>query len=285
MAKIFCKYPNKGNQLGGKKMKKLDREITKEDGTKVEFYVRKPTNGDLTKAEKVRVKSWSKFKSDPDIMSKIQLNRYLEERGIWDSAKEKQKKSLEKKLGELQDSLSRPGKKKVKLSEARKIAIELRKKRIEYRDLISEKIELESNTTESLADNARFDFLVTRCSFYKDEDKKVYNSVEDYENDSSDFSFMAAAALGQLIYGLSDSFEASLPENEFLIKQNLLEEKTLALIDFDGNYVDEDFNIVLTKEEANSPAPKVDYENDLRPKTRAKKTTKKTTRTKQTTES
>lgn len=262
-------------------MKRIEREIIKEDGSKVEIYVRKPTNGELTRAEKVRVKNWSKFKSDPDIMSKVQLNRYLEDRGIWDKGKEKEKADLEKVIGELQDRLTRPGKKKVKLSEARNTAIELRKKRIEYRELISEKIELESNTTESLADNARFDYLVTCCTFYKDGDEKVYNSVGDYENDSTDTAFTAAAALGQLLYNLTDSFEASLPENEFLLKQNLAEEKSLALIDFDGNYVDEDFNVVLTKEEANAKLPDIEYENDLRPSSKAP--ARKTTRTKKST--
>ena len=270
-------------------MKRLDREVIKEDGTKVEIYVRKPTNGELTRAEKVRAKSWSKFKSDPDIMSKVQLKRYLEERKIWDKDKQKESLALEKSINALQDKLIRPGKRKVKLSEARSIAIELRKKRVEYRDLLSEKIELESNTTESLADNARFDFLVTCCTFYKDTNEKVYNSVGDYENDSTDTAFTAAAALGQLMYNLTDSFEATLPENDFLIKQKLADGESLALIDFDGNYVDEDFNVILKKEELNAEAPKVQYENDLRPATKkapAKKApTKKTTRTKSTTDS
>jgi len=265
-------------------MKRLEREIMKEDGSKVEIYVRKPTNGELTRAEKVRVKSWSKFKSDPDIMSKVQLNRYLQERGIWDKQKEKEKTDLEKTVADLQDKLNRPGKKKVKLSEARDTAIELRRKRVEYRDLISEKIELESNTTESLADNARFDFLVTCCTFYKDGDEKVYNSIGDYENDSTDIAFTAAAALGQLLYNLTDSFEATLPENEFLINQKLADGENLALIDFDGNYVDEDFNVILKKEELNAKAPVIQYENDLRPATK-KSPARKTTKTKSTPDS
>jgi len=265
-------------------MKKLEREVINEDGTKVDIYVRKPTNGELTRAEKVRVKQWSKFKSDPDIMSKIQLNRYLEERGIWDKQKEKEKSELEKSIADLQDTLNRPGKKRVKLSQARNTAIELRKKRVEYRDLISEKIELESNTTESLADNARFDYLVTCCTFYKDNDEKVYNSLGDYEGDSTDTAFTAAAALGQLLYNLNDSFEASLPENEFLVNQKLADKENLALIDFDGNYVDEDFNVILKKEELNAKAPKIDYENDLRPAAK-KPPTRKTTKTKSTPDS
>lgn len=265
-------------------MKKLEREVTKEDGTKVEIYVRKPTNGELTRAEKVRVKQWSKFKSDPDIMSKVQLKRYLEDRKIWDKTKQNESSALEKSISELQDKLSRPGKRKVKLSEARNIAIELRKKRVEYRDLISEKIELESNTTESLADNARFDYLVTCCTFYKDGDEKVYNSLGDYENDSTDTAFSAASALGQLLYNLDDSFESSLPENQFLVDQKLADKENLALVDFDGNYVDEDFNVILKKEDLNSKAPKIDYENDLRPATK-KPPARKTTKTKSTPDS
>ncbi len=265
-------------------MKRLEREVSKEDGTKLEIYVRKPTNGELTRAEKVRVKQWSKFKSDPDIMSKVQLKRYLEDREIWDINKQKESATLEKSIAKLQDKLSRPGKRKVKLSEARDIAIELRKKRVEYRDLISEKIELESNTTESLADNARFDYLVTCCTFYKDGDEKVYNSLGDYESDSTDTAFVAASALGQLLYNLNDSFEASLPENEFLVNQKLADKENLALIDFDGNYVDEDFNVILKKEELNSKAPKIDYENDLRPATK-KSPARKTTKTKSTPDS
>ncbi len=265
-------------------MKRLEREVSKEDGTKLEIYVRKPTNGELTRAEKVRVKQWSKFKSDPDIMSKVQLKRYLEDREIWDVNKQKESAALEKSIAKLQDKLSRPGKRKVKLSEARDIAIELRKKRVEYRDLISEKIELESNTTESLADNARFDYLVTCCTFYKDSDEKVYNSLGDYESDSTDTAFVAASALGQLLYNLNDSFEASLPENEFLVDQKLADKENLALIDFDGNYVDEDFNVILKKEELNSKAPKIDYENDLRPATK-KSPARKTTKTKSTPDS
>lgn len=107
----------------------------------------------------------------------------------------------------------------------------------------------------------------------------MYNSIGDYEADSTDTAFTAAAALGQLLYNLTDSFEASLPENEFLVKQNLAEQGSLALIDFDGNYVDEDFNVVLTKEELNAKVPEVEYENDLRPATK-KSPPRKTTRTK-----
>ena len=94
----------------------------------------------------------------------------------------------------------------------------------------------------------------------------------------------AASALGQLLYNLNDSFEASLPENEFLVNQKLADKENLALIDFDGNYVDEDFNVILKKEELNSKAPKIDYENDLRPAAK-KAPARKTTKTKSTPDS
>lgn len=58
----------------------------------------------------------------------------------------------------------------------------------------------------------------------------MYNSLGDYEGDSTDTAFTAAAALGQLLYNLNDSFEASLPENEFLVNQKLADKKTLHLL-------------------------------------------------------
>ena len=46
--------------------------------------------------------------------------------------------------------------KKLKLSDAKELAIKMRIARAELRDLISERISLEQNTAESLSDNARF---------------------------------------------------------------------------------------------------------------------------------
>ena len=65
------------------------------------------------------------------------------------------------------------------------------------RQLISEKIALEANTAEGLADNAKFNFLVANCTFDAG-GQKVYKSLDDYDENSDDeVAFAAAATLGQ----------------------------------------------------------------------------------------
>ena len=131
----------------------------------------------------------------------------------------------------------------MKLSQAKDIAFEMRKKRLELRDLLAQKIELEGNTAESLSENAKFDYLVANCTFYED-GKNVYNSVEEYNDKSEDpIAFSAAATLAALMYSLDKDFEEKLPENQFLIKANLVNDD-LALVNKDGNRVDTEGRLI-----------------------------------------
>ena len=131
----------------------------------------------------------------------------------------------------------------MKLSQAKDIAFEMRKKRLKLRDLLASKIELEGNTAESLSENAKFDYLVANCTFYED-GKNVYNSVEEYNDKSEDpIAFSAAATLAALMYSLDKDFEEKLPENQFLIKANLVNDD-LALVNKDGNRVDTEGRLI-----------------------------------------
>ena len=170
----------------------------------------------------------------------------------------------------------------------------MKKLRIELRNLISERLSLEENTAEALSDNARFDYFVAHCTFYKDSDKRVYNSVEDYNSKSSDaIAFTAASMLGNILYNLDSDFEKNLPENKWLSTFNLSDDKG-NLVNSDGQQVDSegrvinelghfldekgnrvDANGVPLDEDGNYLL--VDYENDLEPP--KKKTTRKKTTT------
>ncbi|MEK9738979.1 MAG: hypothetical protein VW438_04525, partial [Euryarchaeota archaeon] len=180
------------------------------------------------------------------------------------------------------------------VSEGKELALEMKKLRIELRNLISERLSLEENTAEALSDNARFDYFVAHCTFYKDSDKRVYNSVEDYNSKSSDtIAFTAASMLGNILYNLDSDFEKNLPENKWLSTFNLSDDKG-NLVNSDGQQVDSegrtinelghfiddkgnrvDANGVPLDEDGNYLL--VDYENDLEPP--KKKTTRKKTTT------
>lgn len=222
------------------KVKVGDNEIT--------ICVVKPTNAVVREADTLRTKVWHNCLTD-GIPTRKQVVELLRDRGEWDDEKEKKEELLTIQLTQLEKDLAlgRGGKRKPKVSEGRDIAIEIRKVRLELRDLISERISLEDNSAENLADNARFDYLVAHCTYY-DNGQRVYKSFDEYNNKSADdLAFAAAGLLGKMLYNLDSNFEKNLPENKFLSTYGLVNDD-LALIDpnegftvdLDGRRIDEE---------------------------------------------
>lgn len=205
----------------------------------LKFVVKKPGNQVLSSAQRVSAKAWTDCVRD-GIMTKKELTKFMKDHDIWNDEKEKEEKAKVKEINEYEKQLYlQNGKaKKLKLSEAKEIAIKMRIARAELRDLIAERISLEQNTAESLSDNARFDYLVSQCTFDETGNKKVYNSLDDYLSKSDDeVAFAAASALAQLMYSIDKDVEANLPENRFLQKFKFVNDD-LSLVDGDGNRVD-----------------------------------------------
>lgn len=248
----------------------------------IEIYVQRPNNDVIKLAERYKSKVWNQCIQD-DILTKKELAVLMRKRGIWDEAKDKEEEEITQEIIRLEKELyqGKDGKSKPKLSEGRDIAIQIRRKRIELRELITEKITLEENTADNLAENARFDFLVAHCTFYKD-GTRVYKDFDEYNKKSADeVAFAAANLLGKMLYNLDNNFEKNLPENKFLTKFGLVNEDLSLVdpkdpnqlidtrgkrIDENGYYIDEDGNRIdrdgnkLTSE---GNYELVDYENDL----------------------
>jgi len=272
-----------------------EQEVTLENGEKVTIFVKKPANNVISAADMRRAKVWNDCIQN-DILTKKELSKVMEKRGIWSKKQSEEEDDINQKMADLEKQLFR-GKdgKKPKVSEGRDIALKMRQLRMDLRNLISERISLEENTAESLADNARFDYFVAECTFYKDSGKRVYNNLEDYNAKSSDaIAFAAASMLGDVLYNLDTSFESNLPENKWLKAFNLVDDK-LALVNNDGDnvsttgqvindqghYINEDGQRVDVDGfplDDDGTYVMVDYENDLEPvkkKTTRRKTTKK----------
>jgi hypothetical protein len=98
---------------------------------------------------------------------------------------------------------------------------------------------MEENTAEAIAENARFDFLVSECVFNED-GTRVYKDIDDYNQRSADnVAFLGAANLAQLLYQYDSKFEEGLPENLWLKQFGLINDK-MELVDESGQLVDED---------------------------------------------
>ncbi len=206
------------------------------DGKEVGIYVAKPTNRVNREADIFRTKTWTQCAKE-GIPTKKQLEKILRDNGSWDDKKVLSETELGLEIARLERKLYRgDGKgKKPKLSEGRELAITIRQKRFELRELISEKIQLEEMSAENLADNAKFDFLVAHCTFYAD-GTRVYPSFEDYNNKNADtLAFAAAGLLAKMMYNLDADFEKQLPENKFLTKYKLVNDD-LSLIDPEDGY-------------------------------------------------
>ena len=275
--------------------KKVERKVEVGEGDskeEIDIFIQQPNNDILKRAERYKSKVWNEAIQD-GVLTKKELTNVLKERGVWSDEKSEEEKAVTASLVALEKKLYHgDGKKKPKLSEGRDIAVEIRKKRMELRTLLIDKIELEENTADSLADNARFDYLVAYCTFFKN-GSPVYKDFADYDSRSADeVAFAAASALSQMLYNLDSSFEKKLPENQFLLKYELVNDSLSLInpnnpdqlidtegrrIDKEGYYLDEDGSRI--DKEGNPVGDDgnykmIDYENDLvspKPKTKAKK--------------
>jgi hypothetical protein len=233
----FSQYTGAINMLKEKekivdvKVKNGDKEET------VKIVVKKPSSGIISQAQRVASKAWTECVRD-EIMTKKELEKFMKSHDIWNEDKESEQKKITQEINDLERQLFIGTKgKRLSKSEGKKIAIQMRIKRNELRDLISERMALEQNTAESISDNVRFDFLVANCT-YNENGQKVYKDIDDYaDNSDSEIAFAAATALAQMMYSIDKDFEARLPENKFLKMFNFVNDD-LTLVNNDGNMVD-----------------------------------------------
>jgi len=204
----------------------------------ITVLVKKPNRKDLNESQIAYNKAWRKSLDDKAILRQ-KLNDYLTEQGVWSEDKQKQYDDFVKKINDRELVLKKGG---IPLKKAKSIALELKRLRASFRDLISERTSYDNNTAEGTADNARFDYLVSVCVLDPSTKKPVFKDMDDYnERGSEGWAIKAAGELANFIYNLDPNYEKSLPENEFLSKFKFSDDKG-RLVNKDGHLisVDED---------------------------------------------
>lgn len=210
------------------------------DGTEKEFLIRSPSLADQKEATKIYNQSFSEALKAKAVV-RAKLDDLLIDQGLWDEKKQQQFMELQGVILEGERSLAKGG---ISLSQGKVIALEMKKNREKLRDLISVKTSLDTHTAEGQADNARFNYLVSACTVYKDNNERYFSSYEDYINKSSEIvAILAAQNLAGLLYGLDSDYEEKLPENKFLIDYKFVDNK-LRLINKEGKLVDENGRLV-----------------------------------------
>lgn len=253
-------------------MPKSFRVVTKDaEGVEKVVIVRKPNHSQLTEAQFYSAKIFNKAK-DSGACLRSKLNEFLIKQGVWSEDNQKELEKLNKeivdKLGWL-ESGKKDGK-KLKLTEGKQLAVEIRNARIDVNVLLAKLRENDSYTLEGQAENARFDALVSLCCF-DEEGNRLFSSVEDYyDKREEEYAVRAASKVASIVFDLKEDWEKDLPENKFLMKYKFVNEElryidrqgrlTTAdgrLIDKDGNLLDESGNVI--KEET----VVAEFENDV----------------------
>lgn len=205
------------------------------DGKNKEMTVRSPSLNDQKEATKVYNQTFSEALKAKAVV-RAKLDDLLVEQGLWDGIKQAKFTELQAQILDGERKLAKGG---ISLSEAKKIALEMRKTREDLRELISVKTNLDTHTAEGQADNARFNYLVSACTVYNDTGAPYFKNFEDYNNKSADpVALLAAQNLAGMLYGLDNDYEEKLPENKFLKQYKFVDTK-LRLINQKGQLVDD----------------------------------------------
>ncbi len=208
--------------------------------TEKKFTIKTPSVSDQKEASKIYNTAFSDAIKNKALV-RAKLDDVLVEQGLWDDIKQSKFNQLQNAILNGERTLAKGG---ISLTEAKNIAIDMRKARLELRDLISVKTNLDTHTAEGQADNARFNYLVSCCLVYTDTKQPYFAGYEDYLNKAADpLAVLAAQHLASMLYGLDNDYEEKLPENKFLTKYKFIDNK-LRLINKEGKLVDEEGRLI-----------------------------------------
>lgn len=231
------------------KSNKVIIDTIDEEGRKLQLYIRTFGHKVLQDAQMVyNVKLTSLIKlsvsGNAELFSKQQLDQHLGSLGIWTDGDSREFLRLQLELRSLELKLKSGG---IKVSVAKKIALEMKTKRAILLLLYNRRAQFDELSMESMAENHRFKFLLVQCIMIVDSDVPLFVSIEDYEKRQNDqYAIEAATALAGKLYGYDKETEANLIENRWLQKfefaddKGRLIDKDKKLIDMDGHLINEE---------------------------------------------
>ena len=192
------------------------------------------------------------------LLLRSEVDEFLIKSGVWTH---KDKLQLEKLGVEIRvhELVLRQG--GMDLEDARKLAIRMSELRTEMLEVLNKRQQFDSATVEAIAENYRFDFLVSECVFYSDSNKKYFVNYDDYIDRGDDVaSIVVAEKLSEMIYGYDSNYQTKLFEHQWLReagytnqvgryinREGQYVDKDGKLINEDGRYINEQGNLVDTE--------------------------------------
>ena len=204
------------------------------DGNTVKVLIKNPTAKQYRDSQ-VEYNKAFRMALDSGALLRQKINDHMVDQGIWGEEKEKKYQKFLTDINEKEDLLKGGG---VKLSDAKAAALRLRELRDGFKDLISERNALDTNSAEGQADNARFAELVRVCMVNPDTDQPYFPDQQAYDSQTDQpWVVEASGELANMLYGLDPDYEGGLVENKFLKEFKFVNED-LRFINDDGHLVD-----------------------------------------------
>ena len=212
----------------------------------ISIEINKPNQKDIVAARSFSGGVFAKVLKNPDIITRDQLNKYLLDKGLWTDEDQKNLEKISEEISKGERQLARGGKdekgKKFSKEKAKKLALEMRIKRMEQLILIAKLKKYDHLTLEGQTDNANFDFLVSRCASLNN--KPLFKNYDEYIEDSQeDYAVKIAETLAEMMYGSYEDIEKEQSENKFLVKYEFVNED-LKLVNVEGKLIDESGKLV-----------------------------------------
>ncbi len=207
----------------------------------VEFKVNRPTGPQQRESDKVYRRVFNEaFVKEKNIV-RARLNDILRAQGLWDDNKQAEHDTLIREIAEGRKALLKKG---IKLSDAKRIAIEIIDKRNKLLSLLMSRNELDGMTCEAQAENAKFNYLVSVCTVYNTTNKPYFSSLDDYvEKSTTEVAIKAATAFMKLTMDIDSNEENKSVENRFLKQWKFVNEKG-QLINDKGHLVDREGRLI-----------------------------------------
>lgn len=214
--------------------------VKKDDGTEVKLSIKMPNFNELTEADftySAKIAELVKSQSTKKLLLRQELETFLKNEGIWTEVQVKKVEKLQKEVQTLNKKLDRGG---IKLSEGRKIAIDMMNKRAEIFETIKCRQVFDHATIESVAESHRNDFIVYLSVVYAENGQRYWPDFDSMLNDKNSAAFRDGYTNTlSIVFGVDADLERRLPETKFLLKHRFIDEN-LRYITKEGSYCTED---------------------------------------------
>lgn len=244
-----------------------DTFTVKVDSKDVLVCVVKPTAEQVKKAQLVYNETYgaawgSKAPSRSAVEARDRQGDY------WTEEDKKRANELEAFIKEGEVKLVKKG---IKLSDAKKLALEIIKKRREFNRLNMARSDAYTNTAEAQAENARFNYLLSVCARYEPGGEHFFKNLDDLYDRVNDPAAIEISRRFQLLqYNVDNDYQKKLPENKFLIQWGYMNDKLQLLneqrkpVDEEGRLIDEEGRFINEKGEyVDREGNRVDKEGNL----------------------